>query len=295
MKTLYIDVYFLINFIIDLLAIYFAVIVSVIPSTQRRLIIGALIGASFAVALVVLPSSIFVGALASVLYIALLTFTVASGVGAYRKIKFSLSFFIIEFLIGGFVQYFYGVLDKYVLKYLPNTVEEVADRRFLFLAIAILLCIGLLRILCGLFSSRAAGGVVGVEMIFRGRSVSFEAFCDTGNLAKDPFDLSPILIVKSSAVAPLFPDVDKNLLTSEAIISASLDYDLKKRIRVVPIKKAGRIETMLAIKPDSITVLTDGGKRREKISVTVAIDNEGGSYGGYSGLIPSAAIRDVLA
>lgn len=294
MKTLYIDVYFLINFIIDLLSVYFAVIFSVIPSTQRRLIIGALIGAVFAVALVFLPSNIFVGALAAAVYVGLLILTVTPGVGAYRKIKFVLSFFIIEFLIGGFVQYFYGLLDKYFLKYLPQTVEDIGNRRLLFLAIVILLCIGLLRILSGLFSSRVSGGVVGVEIIFRGRSVTFDAFCDSGNLVKDPFDLSPVLIVKSAAIAPLFPEVDKKLLTSEAITSASLGYDLKKRIRLVPIKKSGKVETMLAIKPESISVLTDGGKQREKISVTVAIDNEGGSYGGYSGLIPSAAIRDVL-
>lgn len=294
MKTLYIDVYFLINFIIDLLSVYFAVIFSVIPSTQRRLIIGALIGAAFAVALVFLPSNIFVGVFAAVAYVGLLIFTVASGVGTYRKIKFAASFFIIEFLIGGFVQYFYGLLDKYALKYLPKASEDVSNRRLLFLAVAILLCIGLLRILSGLFSSRVSGGVVGVEIIFRGRSVTFDAFCDSGNLVKDPFDLSPVLIVKSAAIAPLFPEVDKKLLSSEAITSASLDYDLKKRIRLVPIKRSGGVETMLAIKPESITVLTDGGKQKEKISVTVAIDNEGGSYGGYSGLIPSAAIRDVL-
>ena len=295
MKTLYIDVYFLLNFVIDLLAIYFAVIFSVIPSTQRRLVFGALVGACIAVLLIFLPSNFFVDTLASFLYILFLLFTVTRGIRAYRKIKFAFSFYIVEFIIGGFVQFFYGFLDKYLLLYLPENLEEGGEHRLILLAIAILVCIGILRLLVSFFTYRASGTVVVLELTFRGRCVSFEAFCDTGNFVKDPFDLSPVVLVKQRSITPLFPEINGNLLKSDLLSSVTIEYDLKKRIRMIPIKKSGKTVMMIAIKPDSVYVITDGGKRREKISVTVAIDNEGGTYGGYMGLLPTVAITDALA
>lgn len=292
MKTLYIDVYFLVNFIIDLLSLYFATVFSAIPSTQRRLLIGSLFGALSAVALVFLPSSFIIMSIASVIYVLFLVFTVANGVSNYRRLKFAFSFYIAEFLIGGFVQFFYGVLDKRLLNYLPSHEETDGSRRLILLALIILMCVGLLRILSGLFSSRLSGNAIKVEITFRGKTVSFDAFCDTGNLVKDPFDMSPVLIVKSEVISPLIPEIQQNLLTSDAIASSCIDYSLKKRIRLIPIKRAGKTITLLAIKPDGICVFT--GSNAEKISATVAIDNEGGTYGGYNGLIPTAAIRDVL-
>ena len=54
--TLYVDVYFLINFTVDILALYFAAIFSKVPTSTRRLIISAVIGAFFAIGIVFLPA-----------------------------------------------------------------------------------------------------------------------------------------------------------------------------------------------------------------------------------------------
>ena len=294
MKTLYIDVYFLLNFIIDLLALYFAVVFAVIPSTQRRLIFGAFVGACIAVVLIFLPSNFLIDTFASFCYIIILIFTVAVGIGGYRKMKFAFAFYIVEFLIGGFIQFFYGILDKYLLLYLPKKLEDTGERRLILLAIVILVCVGVLRLFVVFLSLRAYGTAVRVELMFRGRCVTFDAFCDSGNFVRDPFDLSPVFIVKACSLAPLFPEIKENLLKSALLSTITLDYELKKQIRMIPIKKSGKTVMMAAIKPDSVYVSADDGKHKEKISVTVAIDNEGGSYGGYMGLLPTVAIRDAF-
>ena len=49
MKTIYIDVYFLINFSVDLLALYFAAMFMKIRATNLRLVLAALVGALYAV------------------------------------------------------------------------------------------------------------------------------------------------------------------------------------------------------------------------------------------------------
>ena len=54
MQTLYIDVYFLINFTVDVLAVYFAVLLSKITTSRIRLILCGLIGAISACLTVIL-------------------------------------------------------------------------------------------------------------------------------------------------------------------------------------------------------------------------------------------------
>ena len=45
------------------------------------------------------------------------------------------------------------------------------------------------------------------------------------------------------------------------------------------------------IKADDVSIII--GDKKEKIAVTVAIDKEEGTYGGYRALIPSGVVSDV--
>ena len=293
MRTLYIDVYFLINFTIDLISVYFASVISLVPATQKRLVLSAFIGSALSIATVFLVEIWFVGIIATILYVGVLAVLLTKGVGAFRKIKFIASFFIVEFILGGFIQFLYGVLDKYVLARFEDFSQSVGNRRLLLLALIVLLSVGTLRIVTSLFYSRRVGGAVSVDISFEGRRVSLEAFCDSGNLAKDPLDLSPVIIVKRTAIEPLFSHnfpLDSNSYEN----FESLDYSVRKKIRMIPVNKASGVGMMIGIKPDSIFIAEKDKDRKTQIRATVAIDNEGGTYGGYYGLIPTAAINDAL-
>ena len=49
---------------------------------------------------------------------------------------------------------------------------------------------------------------------------------------------------------------------------------------------------MTGVRPDRVVVTR--GKVSEEIEFTVAIDKEGGTYGGYEALLPLAVIRDAF-
>ena len=57
MKTLYVDVYFLINFCVDFLALHFASRFTKIPTGNIRLIISSALGGIYAVLLAFLPQN----------------------------------------------------------------------------------------------------------------------------------------------------------------------------------------------------------------------------------------------
>ena len=55
MRTFYIDVYFLINLTVDILALYFSAIFSKTPTSIKRLLIAGIIGAASAVFVALMP------------------------------------------------------------------------------------------------------------------------------------------------------------------------------------------------------------------------------------------------
>ena len=72
----------------------------------------------------------------------------------------------------------------------------------------------------------------------------------------------------------------------------SLDRSVKKRIRLIPVSRGEHTRVMVGVKADSVKIIKDN--KEEDLSVTLAIDKEGGDYGGYMALMPSAALDNAL-
>ena len=70
-----------------------------------------------------------------------------------------------------------------------------------------------------------------------------------------------------------------------------LDKGIKKRIRLIPISRGGQTHVLVGVKADSVRIKR--GDCYENLRVTLAVDKEGGSYGGFMALMPSAALDNV--
>ena len=287
MKTLYIDVYFLINFTVDIISLYFAAIFSKVPTTSKRIILSGLVGAFVAIIAVLGPDNIILKLILSALGLFVMSFIAPRGVSFVRKLKFAFSFIIFEALMGGAVSFVWGMFDKYLSPYFDSSMGGAVNRKMLFLSLLVLLSIGVFRMLVTFFSNNESEGCVDVYIKFLDKSINLSALVDSGNLAIDPMDMSPILLIKREAVEELFP---KNILDLYDI--DSLDKYVKKRIRLIPVSRGGTTHVLVGIKVDSVRLRTDKGE--EEIRVTVAVDKEGGTFGGYPALMPSAAINNAV-
>lgn len=287
MKTLYIDVYFLINFTVDLLSLYFAAMFSKTPSTTIRLCLSALIGAAFAVFIVLMPEIPLLKFLLSTLCLVFIGLLAPRRVRWARRVKYLISFIIFEALVGGGVTFIWGAFDKYLSKYFSLAGETVVNRKMLIFSAIILLSIGVFKMIVSFFSNIESEGSVEIEIDFLGNKKRVEAFVDSGNLALDPMDMTPVLLLKKESAKDILPE---NII--ELCDPDSLDRRVRRRIRLIPVTRGGSTHVLTGVKADSVKIVGDG--REEEISVTVAIDKEGGSFGGFSALMPAAAINDVL-
>ena len=136
------------------------------------------------------------------------------------------------------------------------------------------------------FSNIESEGSVEIEIDFLGKKQRIQAFIDSGNLAVDPMDMRPVLLLKKEKAKYILPENIIELSDPDA-----LNRDIRKRIRLIPITRGGVTHVLTGIKADSVKIIKNGNA--EELFVTVAIDKEGGTYGGYSALMPSAALDNV--
>lgn len=284
-QTLYIDVYFLINATVNILALYFASLIAKIPATTVKTVISGIVGAVYAVITVFFHSSPVITFLLSALTLVIMCEIMARRVSLFRRLKLAVFFLITEMLIGGAVHYAYGLLDKYIYDLLPDVSEEAASRNLLLLAIIVLLFMGALRAVVGAFSSSISLKSIRLEIVFAGRTHEIEAMVDTGNMATDPLDGSPVMLIKEREARKIFPP---QLFLGDM---TKIPDCYKTRIRLIPISVGGFSGLLTAVRADAVCVFE---RENSSIRVTIAIDKEGGTYGGYAALMPSAALENVI-
>ncbi len=287
MKTLYIDVYFLINFTVDLLALYFASCFSKVPTSTKRLLISSAVGALIAVGVVLLPEYAILKFIIATAGLIAMGFIAPKRVSARRKLKFVFAFLIFEALLGGAVSFLWGILDKYISNFFDGAEGGAVNRKMLFLSLIVLLLIGVFKMLVSFFSNIESEGSVDVEISFLDNTAVVSAFVDSGNLAVDPMDLSPILLLKKEVAKTILPE---NIIELSNI--DSLERKVKKRIRLVPLSRGGETHVMVGVKADAVRLV--GGKSEEDLRVTLVIDKEGGDFGGYKALMPAAALDNAI-
>ena len=287
LRTLYIDVYFLINLTVDIISLYFATILSKTPTTTRRLIIASVMGALSAVGVIFLPEipllKIIFGGL-GLIFMGMIT---PKGVSFRRKIKFTMAFLVFEALVGGGVSLIWNLFDKYLSHFFNSADGGALNRKMLFLSLIVLLCIGVFKMLVSFFSNIESEGSVDVEISFLDSKTTVSAFIDSGNLAKDPMDMSPVLLIKKDLAKMILPE---NIIELSNI--DGLERTVKKRIRLIPISRGGETHVLVGVKADTVRIKRGDGF--EELRVTIAIDKEGGSFGGYMALMPSAALDNAF-
>ena len=153
MQTLYIDVYFLVNFTVDLLSLYYASVFSKVPSSIKRIILASLVASASAVCVVFFGEQKILGVAVSA---AGLVFSIIIGcvkVSFKRHVKFMISFLIFEALFGGGVSFIWGILDEYLYDAIASESTPPVNRKLLLFALMVLVFLGVFKMIVSFFSN----------------------------------------------------------------------------------------------------------------------------------------------
>ena len=282
----YVDVYFFINLTVDILAIYFSSRFAKIKTSFVRILSISVIGALLAVAEILLPTGFLVFALFAAFMFISASVLISKDASVTRRMRCSVLFFLLEALIGGIVSFVYSLFDRYAYKTLSNTVISSPNRKLLFLSLTVILLAGAFKLVFLLFSGLPTEKSVSVRVEFLSSTIVLDAFVDTGNLLKEPSTLKPVILLKgkeATALAPAFPQRTEDL--------ANISGRLSKHLCIIPVSIGGRTRLLVGFRPEKITVRYTPESKEQQIDAVVAIDTEGGTYGGFYALMPAAALN----
>ncbi len=287
MGVFYVDVFFLINFTIDLISIFTAARILHIRTSIIRLIVISVFGSI--VSLVdVFSGSFIVTSISSLIYFILLMFIIEKSISFSRRVKLLALFIGIEIVLAGIVYMGYGILDKIfenMVDYIPESNE---NRSALIFSLLVLLAIGLLRLFVIAFSSAGSLKSSRIKIEFEGINVELDALVDSGNLVKDPLTLAPVVFVKSGALMGFMPDV---LFDLDEFDASNIESKIKRIIRMIPVLRGDEKKIMIGFVPDRIMIYKN--EQYHITSATVVIDKNEGDFGGYKALIPSCITDHV--
>lgn len=251
-KTIYVDVLFIINFIINYLILFACFHIHTIYVKRWRLFLAATLSALYGV-FAFFPEFSF---LTSFLMKTLSCFCISFiAFGKYRILRNTLSFLAISLAFGGVV-FAATLLDT------SGTFEVENGIYYIHISLPVLLASTALAyfILSLVFYRRGKAENCEIKEIVisnEGRSVKLRALRDTGNSLRAPHTNAPVVICDYPAVRELFPSDAKTLLDGEAPKNYPLLLDKLSQhgeFGLLPYKAVGvSFSLLLSFKPDKIT------------------------------------------
>jgi stage II sporulation protein GA (sporulation sigma-E factor processing peptidase) len=209
--TLYLDVIFLVNFVVDFMALELTAFVLKLQSPWWRIFLAAGVGGVSGLTLLCIPGSLS--------GVAGVTGLVGSSIGA-NMIAFGRKGVIqkwfcsttILFLLGGVMSYVKGITGKTTLSLVTWFVLLVEG-------------LGIVGLLVHITKKRhlAVPNLSFVVMNHEGKHIHFQAFVDTGNFLWDPLLGKPVVLISREVMEGLVNDTEKEMI-SKYLKCGYIDY-----------------------------------------------------------------------
>ncbi len=274
-EILYLDVFFIINFLMDLISLSVGSLISSEKIRFLRLIGASFLGGVFSTVMMMFSP----GRLMNVFFgMILFLFTVFIAFGKRkfsRFLKVCLFSFATALFLGGAVEAisFYTLSQGGRARLTPG----------IFLAVAFL-ALGLFSLWGKSLDRKLRTAVVSLAISVSGRSEYFFGLVDSGLLLRDPVGARPVLLLKAAYATPLlsadFLERIKNGTFSE-----------EENVFLIPTKTASGSGQLYAFLPERICVLGNGKKKKkEHKDVLIALDFSEGGFGGCPCLVPLSVL-----
>lgn len=247
--TIYIDVLFCVNFVIDYLILLTVRKFLNLSCRLRRMLLGAAVGGICSFVILLPPVS---SGLSIVVGIVTAGLVVASAFCPMNKrlfFKTTAAFFLISF---GYC----GVMIAVLILFSPSALLIRNNSVYIGISPTLLVvmsavCYAVMRVILRITSARTAGeNICDVDIVFEEKSISCRGKVDTGNSLHEPFSGEPVIVVKDK----LFPDIKKDF-------NISYEQALSRGIRMIPYNSVGGEGYLPAFRPKEIIISEKGIKR----------------------------------
>jgi stage II sporulation protein GA (sporulation sigma-E factor processing peptidase) len=285
-QEVYVDLYFLINFSMDLITLLITAALMHRRLNRWRAVIGAAIGGGYAVASLLLSSGgvlTLAADLAAAVVICTVTFWSRGG-RLWGLLRLSLVFALTSMILGGVMTALYSALNRLELPFDALQGDGLSVWTFALLtAVASVATLSGGRLLGFSRKTRA----VTLQVTLFGRSVTLRAMVDTGNLLRDPVSGRAVIVCDRARICPLLPPALDAAYRSGDFTACLGSYELVGRLRPIPARTAGGDAVLFALVPDSLRVAEERreGGEAHAADYLIAPAELGSSAAGFDAVI----------
>ena len=202
--TVYADVLFVTNFVINYILLYITSILSGKRHSVPRLIAASVIGAIYAVCMF-LPGFSPAGTIAGKLILSLGICVVAFGITPAKSYVKKLGFFYaVSLLCGGIVTALVSVGNSSVANINNGIIYFNTDIYTIIISAVITYLV--IRFTYGVYRRYATRNLYRMTVCKNGHAVSLSVLMDTGNMLWDPMSGASVIVVEKDAVKALIPE-----------------------------------------------------------------------------------------
>ena len=251
-QTVYVDLYFLINFSMDFLCFFLLSKLLSVPLPFWRTLAASALGGLYADLALFLPLSALASLLLDMAVCVLMCAVALLRRGDGRHLPlYALVYVAISMVLGGAMTALFHLFNRLELPL--DAIDEDDLSVWLFALLAIIG--GFVTHACGrFFSKRGARRHARLSLTFSGRSCTVEALCDTGNLLREPTSGRPCIVVDTKALRGVIPADLLSAAAADAPLSPDLFERYAGRIRPLPAASATGTRMLLALRVDCVTV-----------------------------------------
>lgn len=281
-QTVYVDLYFMINFSMDFLCFYLASRLLGAKLSALRAAIAAVIGGIYA-NLALIWGLGGAGAIIADLISCALMCAIAFGVRkkARRLPAYILVYVAVSMTLGGFMTALFNLLNRTALGDIRRAEEGISAW-----LLAVLAAVSAVMTLIGgrYFRRRTSKKNVRLKIAFDGKNTDISALCDSGNMLRDPISGKLCVIASVDAIGDILPkevvsavrDGGKSIGALSAAVAG---------MRIIPTRTAAGGSMMFAVKPESISVEDDRGSYT--VDALLALSAMGEISDGAAALFPT--------
>ena len=289
--TIYIDIIFLENLIMNFIILYSASIILKIKPKFIRISISSIIGSMYAIVSYITEMRIYTSIMSKFVLAIIMIYVAFTPQNVKKMWKQLLIFYLTSFVFGGVALYLiYFIKPQEILMKNGMFIGEYVLKVIMLGAIVAFVII---KISLNIIKTKinAKDMYCKIKVKINKKEIETTAMIDTGNLVKEPITNTPVVIIESSLLYEILPkEILKNLQEilggDFSKIPEEIQQEYISRLRCIPFTSLGKQNGMLVgIKADEIEIESEYEKKKSNNVIIGIYDKSLTKRGEYRALV----------
>ena len=272
--TIYLDVIFLENIVINYIMLYVTGIISKAQIKQKRLFLGALIGAVYSIIYYLFRLKIYSSFIIKIVLSIVIIYVAFNSSNLKELLKKVLLFYLSSFVFGGA-----AITIIYMVNSQNITIQNgvlVGSYTLRTILIGIVVAYFTIILAFKIIKISKKDLICEIVVTLNNKEINSKALIDTGNLLKEPITNLPVIVMEHTLLYDILPkeilnNVEKILGGDFSKIPENVKEEYSAKLKVIPFSSLGKQNGMLlGIRAENLIInLKEETRKIDKVVVGI--------------------------